>query len=378
MARGDRDGLDKARHCLESSISLNPEFMPAKMSLARVQLARGNYRSAVDISDEILKTAPSNQQAHLTRATGLANLGERDKARAELNALLRGRQDNEARFQLARLDFAEKRYADAESGFMTLVHDGDARGILGVARSMSARGQQAGAVQLLDKEVAKYPDRDDYRMALVEVQYETKQFQQAREQLEELSRRRPDSEEVFLRLGDVKFQLGDPQGALVDFKKARQLKPSDVRAALNLAKVLDLTGQTAEASAAYEDVLKVDPGNAQAMNNWAYIKATKGEDLDQALGYAERALRSSPHDPNFSDTLALVYIRKKLSTQAVPILRELVTRMPDNPSVHMHLGMALFDTGDKLQAKRELETALRHNPSASEQATIKELVAKIG
>jgi hypothetical protein len=40
--------------------------------------------------------------------------------------------------------------------------------------------------------------------------------------------------------------------------------------------------------------------------------------------------------------------------------------------------MALYDTGDKKLAKKELEVAQRHKPSAAEQAKIKELAGRIG
>ncbi len=125
-------------------------------------------------------------------------------------------------------------------------------------------------------------------------------------------------------------------------------------------------------------MLRVDPDNIQALNNLAYIKADEGVDLDIALGYAQRALRHAPNDLGITDTLGLIYLRKKLTGQALQVLRDLVNRDPSNPSFHMHLGMALYDAGDKRQAKKELETALRHKPSPTEQAKIKDLVARIG
>ncbi len=42
------------------------------------------------------------------------------------------------------------------------------------------------------------------------------------------------------------------------------------------------------------------------------------------------------------------------------------------------MAMALFQKGDKPQAKRELQTALRNRPSQQEEGKIKELMAKIG
>ena len=48
----------------------------------------------------------------------------------------------------------------------------------------------------------------------------------------------------------------------------------------------------------------------------------------------------------------MIYIRKKLTVQAVHVLQDLVARAPDNPAYHLHLAMALYDTGEKEAAKK--------------------------
>ena len=379
LAKGDSKGLDQAQAHFESSLKLKQDFLPAKLALAQLQLARGQNADAVRGAEEILKTSPTNLAARLVRSAGLANLGNRDRARAELTGILSGRPDStEARFQLAWLDFGDKHYADAELNFLALVRAGDPRGILGLARCKQAQGKLADAVRLLQDELAKLPDRNDLRLALMEVEYGANRFQDARAELEHLIRNRPDSAELYLRLADVDNRLGDTAGAVANFRKARQLNPSDASAALGLAVMLTIAGQRDQARSAYEDVLKIDPDNVQALNNFAYLKAEDGMDLDQALGMAQRALRIEPANPNFADTLALIYVRKKLSSEAVRMLQDLVSRVPDNPSFHLHLAMALYDTGDKQLAKRELQTALRYKPSEAEQIKIRELVSRIG
>jgi hypothetical protein len=42
------------------------------------------------------------------------------------------------------------------------------------------------------------------------------------------------------------------------------------------------------------------------------------------------------------------------------------------------LAIALFQKGDKLQAKKELETAMRNSPRPDEIPKIKELMGRIG
>ena len=379
IAKGDRESLDVARQHIETSVKLNPNFLPAKLALAEVEAARGRDRESEQIAEEILAQNPANLQAKVMRASALAKLGELQKAREELLSILKNDKDSkDARYWLALVDFAQKHFADAEAGFMALVRAGDLRGITGIARSKEAQGQPAAAVQLLQRELEKFPDREDYRLALADVEYRSGRLTEARAELERLATKNPRSVVIQLRLGDVRNRVGDLPGALQSFRKAHELNPSNITAALDMAVMLHATGQTEQARAAYQDVLRVDPENVQALNNLAYIKAEEGVDLDQALGLVQRALRHSPNDAAFSDTLGLIYIRKKLTGQALQIFQDLVARAPDNPSFHMHFGMALYDAGEKQHAKKEFESALQHKPSATEEAKIKELVARIG
>ena len=388
--KGDPASLDKAAQHFETSLKLNPDSLLAKLGLARIRLEQGQNGVAVQIAEEILETNPSNMQAKLTRGTALANLGEGDKAREELRSILsihkdsgsgsvsgRG-SDNDARYQLAALDIREKRYNEAEAGFRALTQADDLRGVTGLADSKLAQGQPAVAAQILEQELAKHPDRDGYRLALSEVQLRMGRLQEARAQLEQLVSRKPDWAEALIRLGTVERQLGDKSGALENFAKAHRIQPANPGTTLGYAMLLEDGGQADQARAMYEEVLKTDPENSTALNNLAYLKAEQGVDLDQALGYAQHALQRSPQDPNISDTLGLIYIRKKLTTQAVQVLQELVERVPNNPSFHLHLGMALLDAGEKQLAKKELEKALQHKPSAAEHVKIMDLVARIG
>ena len=103
------------------------------------------------------------------------------------------------------------------------------------------------------------------------------------------------------------------------------------------------------------DVLKIDPENAQVLNNLAYIKAEEGVDLDQALGFAQRALRRSPNDPNYTDTLGLIYIRKKLTGQALAIFRE--NFGPDHPAITDTLQVyAAAEGSDKKNGSKHART----------------------
>jgi predicted Zn-dependent protease len=77
----------------------------------------------------------------------------------------------------------------------------------------------------------------------------------------------------------------------------------------------------------------------------------------------EHALQKAPREPDFIDTLGLVYLRKHLGESAARVLGDLSRKYPDNPLFRYHYGLALFENGQKVRAKTELEAALRRSPS---------------
>jgi predicted Zn-dependent protease len=114
------------------------------------------------------------------------------------------------------------------------------------------------------------------------------------------------------------------------------------------------------------------------MNNLAFLLSNTGGDLDEAIKLAQRAVQKFPAQPNFADTMGYVYLKKGMRDSAVQTFTNLVQKYPKVPLFRYHLGMALVETGDKVRARKELETALANHPSQDEAAKIRELVSKIG
>jgi Flp pilus assembly protein TadD len=166
--------------------------------------------------------------------------------------------------------------------------------------------------------------------------------------------------------------------ALECYQEAKKLNPTDPTAHVQIALLMEASGQRQQARPVYEQVLKLQPDNPVALNNLAYLLAESGADLDQALTYAQRAKQKMPQDANVSDTLGWIYIKKNLSDNAIQIFQELTTQYPSSPTYRYHLAMALFQKGDKPKARKELESALKSNPTKEDAAKIKDLMARIG
>ncbi len=384
-AATDQRNLESAREQLEIALRIDPHHAPAKLAWAELALARGEPARAVQATDEVSREDPANPVARLIRANSLLKMAEPEKARQELTVLLGmypGSPEpdifNDARDQLAELDFRERRYQQAEDGFRALVQAADSRGAPGLIQCAIAQGQWQQAIHTASEQLQRSPDRQDYRLALAEVFAASGNFGAAAAEFQMLIGKNPKSARLYLQLGEAKVRGGDSAGAQAAFQTARQLAPADAAPALDLALLYDHAQRSKEARQEYQIVIQLQPDNTAALNNLAYLDAEEGVNLDQALAHAQRAQQRMPDDPDVQDTLALVYIRKNLTNDGVRMLRDLVSHNPDNAAFHLHLALALYQKGDRPWAKRELQAASRNKPDARQQDKIKELLAKIG
>jgi tetratricopeptide (TPR) repeat protein len=139
----------------------------------------------------------------------------------------------------------------------------------------------------------------------------------------------------------------------------------------------EAAGMRRESLPYYENVLKADSKNPVALNNLAYLLAEDGRDLDMALTYATRAKQQMPNDDNVADTLAWVYLKKKLADNAMSIFKDLAKRHPESAQFRYHLGMSQALKGDVPAARQSLQAALTLKPAKEDEPKIREMLAKL-
>ena len=378
QSRGD---IDAARVQYQEAVKLRPDFLAAQTGLGQVLLAKGEDARALQTAEEILKLDPNNLSGRVLRTAALMKTGNLKQARTDLEAALKTTPNQpDLSYQLAILDFAEKRFKESEEGFKKLrtAYPGDPRLLMALTEINLATGRTEAAFQMLQDELKKNPDREDVRLALARAALRTNNLDMAADQFRQLIAKNPNNFELYMRLGDTLRMKGDPQASLEAVKKGQQLAPNHPLANLQLAMTLESMGDRPAAKPYYETVLKSEPDNPIALNNLAYMMAEDGRDLDQALTYAQRAKQKASNSDEISDTLGWIYIKKNLSDNAIDIFKGLVVKQPKNSTFHYHLAMALYQKGDKAKAKQSLQTALSLKPGKDEETKIRDLLAKVG
>jgi tetratricopeptide (TPR) repeat protein len=379
MASGDVQSSEQARTQFLEALKLEPRYIPARVALAENYLMRNESAKALQTADETIALDANNLVARLIRASALIGMRENVKAREELTFVLgKYPKSNDARFQIATLNFIDRRYPEAEADFTLLMQANDPRGLPGILEAKVGQGQWPQAIKMAADQLRAAPDRDDYRLVLAKIYYRAGKYVECAAEYQKLIDKNPKSSDLYVRMGEAKVTGGDSKGGVEAFKKAKEIDPADAVPSLRLALFYDNEGRHDEARKYYEDALKLRPDDPTALNNLAYLKADDGVDLDQALAFAQRAQNKLPDDLNVRDTVALIYVKKNLTEDSLRMLRELVNKRPDSATFHLHLAMALYQKGDRPTAKKELEAAMRNKPTEKEQGEIKQLMAKVG
>lgn len=361
---------------------LNPAYLPSRIALVQLDLGQGKPQDALSVSEELVKTAPADPQARLMHATCLTAVGQYPQARSELNALAVQFPDvPQVRFRVAMLALAEGRFKDAEEMFRRLLPSsaGDPEVIAGLAQAYQGQNEPAKALQLITDELKRTPASTPLRQMFARLAMASGKSGLAIEQFRQLAAAAPKSVQAQLALAAAYDASGDHNASIGVLEKTLGDNPKSPAVLLPLAQSLIGAGRVNDAKARYHQLLAAEPNNANALNDLAFLMAESGDDLDQALAFAQQSQQSATTaelKQSVSDTLGWIYLKKKMNDSALQVFNTLVRNNPDNATFHYHLGATLLERGEKQKARTELQAALAARPASPYEPKIRELLAR--
>ena len=97
----------------------------------------------------------------------------------------------------------------------------------------------------------------------------------------------------------------------------------------------------------------------------------------KALELAQRAKEAMPDDPHVSDTLGWILYKRGVYQRAADLLKDSAAKLPDQPVVQYHLGLASLKAGDKQGARKALTAAINSPTSFAGKDDAKKTLAEI-
>ena len=322
---GAREPQKAMQMANEAAIN-NPGNMHALDLLGAIQLAAGNKDDALATYNKMAALFPNSFLAHYRLANVQALLQKNTAAMASLNKSLQLKPDHlQAQLLLASLQ----------------VSAGKANEAMKVAHQIQTQAGNAKEGYMLEGDL--WLAQKEYGKAVLAY-------------TEVLKRERSGSA-AMRKLHAAMTGMGNGKAADAKIIQWLQERPDDSGVRHYYAESLFKQGRFPAAVAEYQRLLATNPKDVVALNNLAELY--RFQKNPRAVEYAERAFSLRPNDPNIADTLGWLLVETGNLRRAVPILKQAVAQSPDAITIRYHLAVAYEKSGDRSNARKEVEQVLR-------------------
>jgi tetratricopeptide (TPR) repeat protein len=165
----------------------------------------------------------------------------------------------------------------------------------------------------------------------------------------------------------------DHAGARDAFEKASTLAPKSTVLLLLVADLEEKANAYDAAISRYRRVLELQPGNVVALNNLAYALAVRKDQPAEGLPFARRAASLAPRLGSVLDTLGWIEHLLGNHQAAAAAFDSAVRLAPGDAEVRLHAAVAYAAAGRLKEMDRELDAALKIDPSLQSRDEVRRL-----
>jgi len=376
----------------------HPGLPQAQFALSQAALAAGDEKQALEAIRRAAHLKPDWNAAALFEAQILQKKSPDEAAKRLAGFLEQHPNDREVRLSYARFLAGEKRYAEARAQFEKLLADSpDDTGVIYAVGLLAYQLKdyavaEANLKRLLD---LGYRDPDAVRYTLGQIAEDRKDGARAIEWYQSIgpggryiqSRLRVaqvlakegklDAARKYLRGVEVRengerVQLIVAEAQLLrDANRSREafdMLNDALKKEPNQPELLYDVALTAERINRFDileqklrKLIKLQPDHAHAYNALGYSLADRNLRLPEARKLIEKALKLAPDDSFIIDSMGWVLYREGDVRGAIGMLRRAYDERPD-AEIGAHLGEVLWVSGQKDEARRVWEEALKNHP----------------
>lgn len=356
----------QARASFADAVKYNPRMAESRTALAQIHLAEGSADLALEQAQAAIQLNPRNVQAALVAGSAYLKKGDFAKSRQVFEAISQALpKEPMGPYQLGLVSRSEKNEAKALTYFEEALKRKPTaiEPIAQIASIKLAQGKSDEARKRVEQQLEQAPQSPLLHNLLGQLSANAKNYVQAEQEYRKAIELDNGMFQAYLNLAGVYLHLGKQDHAMKEYEEVLTKAPDSIQAHMMLGIIHEGRKEFDKAQARYETILKLNPRFVPAANNLAWIMAQQGGNLDVALAHAQTAREGNPEDPRIADTLGWIYYKKNAFLLAVNLLKESADKLPNEPDVHYHYGMAQAKNNNATEAKKALQTALKLNPS---------------
>ena len=366
FASGDATASEQA---FQEMLAVASWSLPARIGMARAQIAENKLKEAAVNLDTVLRSAPNHPNTNYLRA--LAAYRDNDFARAQthIQRVLTTTKDSPPVLLLGGATaYALKQYEQANallSRYVYLVPN-NVQGRKLLAASQVAIGHSADAVKTLSPAVSPTVEDPQLLAMIGEASARSGDLEAGRHYLSMAVTQAPNNVPLRTELGLTEMNVGETDLGVEDLEKAATQDPEALRPDIVLffaqfhKKDYDKALEVAER---IQRIQKGHPAEAVGFSLAGLARFAKN-DVDGARADFLKARELRAGDPLALRMLASLQVREGNLTAAKQYLQEILTSNPQDVGAYIGLAEVEAQSGHREQTQATLETAIHQNPDS--------------
>ncbi len=353
---------EKAIEDLKKAIELKPSFEEAIDTLASIYDQGGEYQKEEKLYEDILQKDPTNVSVLERLGNLFFRLGLSYKASDVFKKLTELNKENSSyQYQYAISLLQSMRYKKAISVLEPLykAHPNNKAIVYLYGLALEAAHEPVKALEVYKKLLKIDGKNPKLYERIAGILIDEGKYNEATPYIEKGLKLNPLSAKLYIFKAIITASHGHYIMAKVYADQSIKLNPHDYRSYFIRAMIEDKLHQIDNEIKDLKKVIALKPNDAEMLNYLGYTMLFYNKDIKEGLMYVEKAVKLSPKNPSYLDSLAYGYFLLHDYKKALKYEEEAYKLNPKDSVIIQHLGMIKFMLGDKKEAKKLLLEALK-------------------
>jgi tetratricopeptide (TPR) repeat protein len=354
---GRRRVADTAEQALTAAVKLDPNYDRATLLLAELKIRKGSAAAAVELLAPLVRARPQVAEAHTLLAAAYLAQQNRDEAiKVYRRASELFPKNPQLPFLAGRILAATGQLQPARQEFeksLQAVPD-FAPGIESLVNLDLLERKFSEATERTDRQIEKNPTVGQWWGLRGKIAVLQREYDKAEQDLLKAVELDPELEAAYELLARVYLTTNRVKQAIEKLTAFTEKKKT-VPALMLLASMQHQVKDYGAAKGTYEKLLSISANYPLALNNLAVLYSEEFQQPDKAYELAKKARDAAPNHPNIADTFGWILFKRGEFREALTLLRDSASKLPDEPEAQFHLALAHYVHGEEALARASLQ-----------------------